>query len=257
MAVGDGVILSPNKVHHRAPAAVERKNVVFPRNNQPVSYEKLQKTAFATLEWGYISISIRDTGVRAFFCTGENSTLRRTTTMATAKKAPAKKAAPAKTAAAPAKKAATVKAAAAPAKKAAPVKAAAAPAKKAAPVKAAAAPAKKAAPVKAAAAPAKKAAPAKAAAAPATKAAPAKKRTPNAAFMKAMTPSAALAAIVGAKPLPRTEVTKQVWAYIKKHGLQDAVNRRMINADAKLKEIFQKAQASMFEMTKMINEHLK
>jgi len=75
--------------------------------------------------------------------------------------------------------------------------------------------------------------------------------------MKAMTPSAALAAIVGAKPLPRTEVTKQVWAYIKKHGLQDAVNRRMINADAKLKEIFQKAQASMFEMTKMINEHLK
>jgi chromatin remodeling complex protein RSC6 len=244
MAVGDGVILSPNKVHHRAPAAVERKNVVFPRNNQPVSYEKLQKTAFATLEWGYISISIRDTGVRAFFCTGENSTLRRTTTMATAKKAPAKKAAPAKTAAAPAKKAATVKAAAAPAKKAAPVKAAAAPAKKAAPVKAAAAPAKKAAP-------------AKAAAAPATKAAPAKKRTPNAAFMKAMTPSAALAAIVGAKPLPRTEVTKQVWAYIKKHGLQDAVNRRMINADAKLKEIFQKAQASMFEMTKMINEHLK
>ena len=244
MAVGDGVILSPNKVHHRAPAAVERKNVVFPRNNQPVSYEKLQKTAFATLEWGYISISIRDTGVRAFFCTGENSTLRRTTTMATAKKAPAKKAAPTKTAAAPAKKAATVKAAAAPAKKAAPVKAAAAPAKKAAPVKAAAAPAKKAAP-------------AKAAAAPATKAAPAKKRTPNAAFMKAMTPSAALAAIVGAKPLPRTEVTKQVWAYIKKHGLQDAVNRRMINADAKLKEIFQKAQASMFEMTKMINEHLK
>jgi len=244
MAVSDGVILSPNKVHHRAPAAVERKNVVFPRNNQPVSYEKLQKTAFATLEWGYISISIRDTGVRAFFCTGENSTLRRTTTMATAKKAPAKKAAPAKTAAAPAKKAATVKAAAAPAKKAAPVKAAAAPAKKAAPVKAAAAPAKKAAP-------------AKAAAAPATKAAPAKKRTPNAAFMKAMTPSAALAAIVGAKPLPRTEVTKQVWAYIKKHGLQDAVNRRMINADAKLKEIFQKAQASMFEMTKMINEHLK
>ncbi len=75
--------------------------------------------------------------------------------------------------------------------------------------------------------------------------------------MKAMTPSAALAAIVGSKPLPRTEVTKQVWAYIKKHNLQDAVNRRMINADAKLKEIFKKAQASMFEMTKMINDHLK
>jgi chromatin remodeling complex protein RSC6 len=91
----------------------------------------------------------------------------------------------------------------------------------------------------------------------ATSAAPAKKRTPNAAFMKAMTPSPALAAIVGAKPLPRTEVTKQVWAYIKKHDLQDATNRRMINADAKLKEIFKKDQASMFEMTKMINEHLK
>lgn len=75
--------------------------------------------------------------------------------------------------------------------------------------------------------------------------------------MKAMTPSAALAAIVGSKPLPRTEVTKQVWVYIKKHNLQDAANRRMINADAKLKEIFKKAQASMFEMTKMLNEHLK
>jgi len=143
--------------------------------------------------------------------------------MATAKKAPATKAAPAKKAAAPAAK----KAAAAPAKKAA------------APAKKAAAPA------------AKKAAPAKKAAAPA------KKRTPNAAFMKAMTPSASLAAIVGATPLPRTEVTKKVWEYIKKHKLQDAVNKRMINADAKLKEIFKKAQASMFEMTKMINEHLK
>ena len=99
-----------------------------------------------------------------------------------------------------------------------------------------------------------KKAPAKKAAA---KKAPAKKRTPNAAFMKAMTPSAALAAIVRAKPLPRTEVTKQVWAYIKKNKLQDEMNRRMINADAKLKEIFKKAQASMFEMTKMINDHLK
>ena len=83
------------------------------------------------------------------------------------------------------------------------------------------------------------------------------KRKPNAAFMKAMTPSASLAAIVGDKPLPRTEVTKKVWEYIKKNKLQDAVNRRMINADAKLKEIFKKAQASMFEMTKLINGHLK
>lgn len=145
--------------------------------------------------------------------------------MATAKKAPAaKKAAPAKKAAAPAKKAA-------------------------APAKKAAAPAKKAAPTKKAAAPAKKVA--------AKKAAPAKKRTPNAAFMKAMTPSAALAAIVGASPLPRTEVTKKVWEYIKKNKLQDAVNKRIIKADAKLKEIFKKAEANMFEMTKMINEHLK
>ena len=139
--------------------------------------------------------------------------------MATAKKAPAKKAAAKKD---PAKK----KTAAKP-----PVKKA--PAKKA--------PAKKA--------PAKKAA--------AKKAAPAKKRTPNAAFMKPMTPSAALAAIIGAQAMPRTEVTKKVWEYIKKNKLQDAVNRRMINADAKLKEIFKKAQASMFEMTKMINGHLK
>ena len=107
-------------------------------------------------------------------------------------------------------------------------------------------------------APAKKAAaPAKKAAAPATTAAPAaKKRTPNAAFMKAMTPSAALAAIVGAKPLPRTEVTKKVWEYIKKHKLQDEANKRNINADANLKVIFKKAQVSMFEMTKLINEHL-
>ena len=128
--------------------------------------------------------------------------------------------------------------------------------------------AKKAAPKKAAAkkpaakkAPAKKAAPKKAAAKkPAKKAAakkPAVKRKPNAAFMKPMTPSSALAAIVGALPLPRTEVTKKVWEYIKKNKLQDAVNRRMINADAKLKEIFKKAQASMFEMTKMISGHLK
>ena len=123
-----------------------------------------------------------------------------------------------------------------------------APAKKAAAKKA---PAKK----KTAAKPPVKKAPAKKA--PAKKAAPAKKRTPNAAFMKPMTPSAALAAIIGAQAMPRTEVTKKVWEYIKKNKLQDAVNRRMINADAKLKEIFKKAQASMFEMTKMINGHLK
>jgi upstream activation factor subunit UAF30 len=108
---------------------------------------------------------------------------------------------------------------------------------------------------------AKKAAPAtKTPAAPAAakkEAAPAKKRTPNAAFMKAMTPSAQLAAIIGATPVPRTEVTKKVWEYIKKHDLQDANKRTMINADAKLKEIFKKAQVSMFEMTKLINEHLK
>jgi chromatin remodeling complex protein RSC6 len=139
--------------------------------------------------------------------------------MATAKKAPAKKAA---------------------AKKAAPAAKKAAPAKKVA--------AKKAAPA------AKKAAPAKKVAA--KKAAPAKKRTPNAAFMKAMTPSAALAAIIGSKPVPRTEVTKKVWEYIKANKLQDAAKRTMINADAKLKEIFKKAQVSMFEMTKLINGHL-
>ncbi len=126
-------------------------------------------------------------------------------------------------------------------------------AKKAAPA------AKKAAPAAKKAAPAKTAAPAASKAAPAAKkaAAPAKKRTPNAAFMKAMTPSAQLAAIIGATPVPRTEVTKKVWEYIKKHDLQDATKRTMINADAKLKEIFQKAQVSMFEMTKLINAHLK
>jgi chromatin remodeling complex protein RSC6 len=90
----------------------------------------------------------------------------------------------------------------------------------------------------------------------AAKKAPAKKRTPNASFMKAMTPSAALAAVIGSTPLPRTEVTKKVWEYIKKNSLQDKAKRTMINADAKLKEIFKKAQVSMFEMTKLINSHL-
>ncbi len=105
------------------------------------------------------------------------------------------------------------------------------------------------------AAPAKKAPAKKATAKKATKA-PAKKRTPNAAFMKAMTPSPSLAAIIGDKPVPRTEVTKKVWEYIKKNNLQDAAKRTMINADAKLKEIFRKGQVSMFEMTKLINNHL-
>ena len=114
------------------------------------------------------------------------------------------------------------------------------------------APAKKAAAKKAA--PAKKAAAKKA---PAKKAAPAKKRTPNAAFMKPMTPSAALAAVIGDKAIPRTEVTKKVWEYIKKNGLQDKVKKTMINADAKLKEVLGKAQVSMFEMTKSISAHLK
>jgi chromatin remodeling complex protein RSC6 len=83
------------------------------------------------------------------------------------------------------------------------------------------------------------------------------KRTPNAGFMKPMTPSAMLAAVVGAMPLPRTEVVKKIWEYIKKNKLQDAINKRMINADEKLRKIFGKAQVSMFEMTKIINQHLK
>lgn len=106
----------------------------------------------------------------------------------------------------------------------------------------------------------KKAAPAKTPAAkPAAKkaAAPAK-RTPNAAFMKPMTPSAILAAVVGATPLPRTEVVKKIWEYIKKHKLQDAANKRQINADDKLKAVFGgKASVTMFEMTKLVNAHLK
>ena len=127
-----------------------------------------------------------------------------------------------------------------------------APAKKAPAKKA---PAKKAAPKK----PATKAAPAKKAAAkkaPAKKA-PAKKRAPSAAFMKAMTPSAALAAIIGDKALPRTEITKKIWDYIKRNKLQDSVNRRMINADDKLRALFGKGQASMFELTKMVNKYVK
>jgi chromatin remodeling complex protein RSC6 len=121
-------------------------------------------------------------------------------------------------------------------------------AKKAAPKKAA----KKAAPKKAA----KKAAPKKAA----KKAAPKKKtaRKPNAAFMAPLTPSATLADVIGTKALPRTEIVKQIWNYIKKNGLQDKKNRRMINADAKLKLLFGgKGQISMFELAKIVSKHVK
>ena len=85
-----------------------------------------------------------------------------------------------------------------------------------------------------------------------------KKRKPNAAFMRPVTPSATLAEVVGAKAIPRTEVTKKLWAYIKKNGLQDKKNRRMINADAKLKAVFGgKASVNMFAMTKLVSKHLK
>ncbi|HVK94205.1 MAG TPA: SWIB/MDM2 domain-containing protein [Noviherbaspirillum sp.] len=175
--------------------------------------------------------------------------------MATAKKTAAKTAA---------KKPAAKKAAAKPvAKKAAPAKKTAAKpaAKKAAPAKKVAA--KKPVAKKAAAKPvAKKAAPAKKVAAKkpvAKKAAkPKTARKPNAAFMKPMTPSATLGAVIGANPLPRTEVTKKVWDYIKKNKLQDDANKRMINADDKLKAVFGgKKQVSMFEMTKLISNHLQ
>jgi upstream activation factor subunit UAF30 len=153
--------------------------------------------------------------------------------MATAKKAPAKKA---------------------PAKKAAPAKKVAA--KKAAPAKTVAA--KKVAPAKKIAA--KKVDPAKKVVAtkPAVKkAAPAKKRTPNAAFMKPLTLSPALSAVVGDKPLPRTEIVKKLWDYIKAKNLQDKVNKRLINADEKLRAVFGKAQVSMFEMAGLIGKHVK
>ena len=148
--------------------------------------------------------------------------------MATAKKAPAKKAPAPK--AAPAKKVAVTKSA---------------PATKVA--------AKKAAPAETVAA--KKAAPAKKVAA--KTAAPAKKRTPNAAFMKALTLSPELAAVVGDKPLPRTEIVSKLWVYIKAKDLQDKLNKRMINADDKLRAVFGKAQVSMFEMAGLIGKHVK
>ena len=99
-------------------------------------------------------------------------------------------------------------------------------------------------------------------AAKATKAKAAKKkksaRKPNAAFMKPVTPSATLAEVVGSKPIPRTEVTKKLWAYIKKNGLQDQKNKRMIKADAALKAVFAgKGTVNMFEMTKLVGKHLK
>jgi chromatin remodeling complex protein RSC6 len=84
------------------------------------------------------------------------------------------------------------------------------------------------------------------------------KRKPNAAFMKPVTPDAALAEVVGSKPLPRTELTKKLWAYIKKNGLQDKKNRRMIHSDDALKAVFAgKAQVNMFEMTKLVSKHVK
>ena len=93
---------------------------------------------------------------------------------------------------------------------------------------------------------AKKAAPKKAAA----------KRKPNAAFMKPVTPSATLAAVVGSAAVPRTEITSKIWAYIKKNGLQDKVNKRNINADDKLKAVFKKGTVNMFEMTKLVAKHV-
>ncbi len=171
--------------------------------------------------------------------------------MATAKKAAAKKPAAKKPAA---KKAAVKKTVAkkAPAKKVAAKKPAA---KKVAAKKTVA---KKAVAKKVVAkkAPAKKVAAKKVAKKAVKKATTARK--PNAAFMKPMTPSAALAAVIGANPLPRTDVTKKVWDYIKKNKLQDAVNKRNINADDKLKAVFNgKKTVSMFEMTKLISGHLK
>jgi chromatin remodeling complex protein RSC6 len=84
------------------------------------------------------------------------------------------------------------------------------------------------------------------------------KRKPNLAFMKPMTPSSTLATVVGGSPIPRTEVTKKLWAYIKRNGLQDSINRRMINADDNLRQVFGgRRQVSMFEMTKLVNAHLR
>jgi chromatin remodeling complex protein RSC6 len=103
---------------------------------------------------------------------------------------------------------------------------------------------------------AKKSAPKKAAPKKAPK--KAAKRKPNAAFMKAMTPSSQLSAVIGSSPMPRTEVTKKIWDYIKKNKLQDSQNKRLINADDKLRAVFGgKGKVSMFEMTKLVSNHLK
>ena len=122
------------------------------------------------------------------------------------------------------------------------------------------APAKTAAPAKKTA-PAVKAAPATKVAAktatPAKKVAAAPARAVNAAFMKALTPSKELAAVVGATPLPRTEVVKQLWVYIKKNNLQNPANKRNIQSDAKLKAVFGKDEVTMFEMAGLIGKHLK
>jgi chromatin remodeling complex protein RSC6 len=107
-------------------------------------------------------------------------------------------------------------------------------------------------------APAKKAAPKKAAPVKKKVEKAKTKRKPNAAFMKPMTPSSTLAAVVGTNPQPRTEITKRIWDYIKKNKLQDSANKRNINADEKLKAVFGgKKQVSMFEMTKLVSAHLK
>jgi chromatin remodeling complex protein RSC6 len=107
----------------------------------------------------------------------------------------------------------------------------------------------------------KKAAAKKSPAKKAAKKAPAKKamkkRAPNPAFMRPMKPSADLSAVIGGNPVPRSEVAKRLWAYIKKNNLQDAKERRMINADDKLRPVFGgRKQVSMFEMTKLVNKHL-
>jgi len=194
------------------------KNSSFQRRNRDFCYEK---SVFS------LRIQVPTKGEPG----GISITSRRKMKMATAKKA-AKKTAVKKT---PAKKAAVKK----PVAKKAPAKKA--PAKKVAAKKA---PAKKAVAKKA---PAKKVA---------AKKAPAKKRTPNAAFMKPLTPSGALAAVIGSSPMPRTEVVSKLWIYIKKHNLQDKVNKRNINADDKLKAVFGKAQVTMFELASLIGKHL-
>lgn len=113
---------------------------------------------------------------------------------------------------------------------------------------------KKAAPKKAA----KKAAPKKAAKKAVKKVAKKSARKPNAAFMAALAPSESLAAVVGSKPLPRTQIIKKIWEYIKKNKLQDNKNRRMINADEKLKVLFAgKKQISMFDLAKIVNNNVK